>query len=405
MKNIQVGRANEATGVLGRPRTMLDVGCGYGVTGGAIRARGAYVVGIEREADAAKRELNEVIKADPSDGDAIARAVSGRKFDLVLLQGNALHGDLPGLVKKMVGLLEPQGHVALCVPVNGLGRAGAERTLRDAGLEVTRVEPRAGALRAAPSLLADRVAHEIVAMGRPPTKPGPLSLTVGMLTMNEEESIARMIDEIRKYAPDAQILCVDSTTKDRTNLIAEEMGARVIRQLPPRGHGPAMEVLMYEAAKQSDALIYLDCDFTYPAENIPVIRKLLEAGADVVNGARTRKKPEHMPMANYMANKTFVYTARMMHGVPIGDLHSGMRGYRRGVTHAFDFDGEGDAIPIDTLLWPAKSGYHVVEIGIDYNERVGFSKLRKMAGTYWTFVRLARTLAVGSRWKAGYDIR
>ena len=37
----------------------------------------------------------------------------------------------------------------------------------------------------------------------------------------------------------------------------------------------SMELLMYSAAKQSDMLIYLDCDFTYPAENIPVVRRLL----------------------------------------------------------------------------------------------------------------------------------
>ena len=66
--------------------------------------------------------------------------------------------------------------------------------------------------------------------------------------------------------------------------------ARVIRQLPPRGHGPAMEVLMYEAAKQSEALIYLDCDFTYPPSIIPNIRRILESGVDVVNAARTRTR-------------------------------------------------------------------------------------------------------------------
>ena len=51
----------------------------------------------------------------------------------------------------------------------------------------------------------------------------------------------------------------------------------------------------------------------------------------------------------------------------------------------------------DTLLFPAKCGYHVVEMPISYNERVGASKLRKLAGTWWTFVRLARATRVGSR--------
>jgi hypothetical protein len=252
----------------------------------------------------------------------------------------------------------------------------------------------------APGLLAYQ--HLVVARNKP--RPGPLSLTIGMLTMDEEPSIARMMAEIRRYAPDAKILCVDSSVKDKTPFIAEQLGARVLRQLPPRGHGPAMELLMYEAASQSDALIYLDCDFTYPAENIPKIRQILEGGADLVNAARIRSRPEAMPLANYLANKAFVLCAQALNGVPISDLHSGMRGYRASTIRDFSFDGEGDALPIDTLLWPARSGYHTVEIPIDYQERVGVSKLRKLTGTVWTFVRLARTLQVGSRTHAGYEL-
>jgi glycosyltransferase involved in cell wall biosynthesis len=226
-----------------------------------------------------------------------------------------------------------------------------------------------------------------------------------MLTMDEEQSIERIIGEIRKFAPDARILIIDSSMKDQTPFIAERLGARVLRQLPPRGHGPAMELLMYEAAKESDALIYLDCDFTYPPAVIPVIRGILEEGVDVVNASRTRRRPEAMPLPNYLANRTFALTAQIMHGIPTTDLHSGMRGYRSSLIRAFSFDGEGDAIPIDTLLWPTKCGYNVVEIPIKYQERVGFSKLRKMAGTVWTFIRLGKSLRVGSRRSDSYTIR
>jgi hypothetical protein len=254
--------------------------------------------------------------------------------------------------------------------------------------------------RPAQDLLSFR--QVFVARRRP--QAGPLSLVVGMLTMDEEPSVARMIEAIRREAPDAQLLCVDSSLKDRTPRIAEELGATVLRQLPPRGHGPAMELLMTEASKLGDALIYLDCDFTYPPSAIPKLRRILEQGADVVNAARTRERPAAMPLANYAANRAFVGCARLMHGVPVSDLHSGMRGYRSSLIRSFAFDGEGDALPIDTLLWPARTGYRVVEIPIEYQERVGESKLRKLAGTVWTFVRLTKTLGVGTRRDRGYEV-
>lgn len=254
----------------------------------------------------------------------------------------------------------------------------------------------------APGLLA----FQNVIVARKPPRPRKLSLTIGMLTMDEEPSIARMIEEIRAVAPDAKLLCVDSSTRDRTPEIAARMGARVLRQVPARGHGPAMELLMYSAAKQSDALVYLDCDFTYPTSNIPALRRLLEDEAvDVVNCARTRARPTAMPVPNYLANRTFAGLASLLHGVPTVDVHSGMRAYRSSVIRAFDFDGEGDALPLDTLLWPAKCGYRVVEVPIEYDERVGASKLRRLAGTWWTFVRLARAGRVGARGAPRYDVR
>jgi glycosyltransferase involved in cell wall biosynthesis len=250
----------------------------------------------------------------------------------------------------------------------------------------------------APGLLA----FQNVLLCRKPPRRRKMSLTVGMLTMDEEESIEKMIGEIRRVAPDAKILCVDSSTKDRTPEIARRLGARVLRQVPPRGHGPAMELLMYSAAKESDMLIYLDCDFTYPADMIPILRRLVEEeGADVVNCARTRTRPAAMPVPNFLANRAFAAMAHALHGVPTVDVHS----YRSGAIRAFDFDGEGDAVPIDTLLWPAKCGYRVVELSIDYNERVGFSKLRKLAGTVWTLIRLVKTLPVGRRRGERFEVR
>jgi hypothetical protein len=375
---------------LGRPRTVLDVGCAIG----------------------RRLSHSEVTRFDAANAEASWQGLGSQKFDAIAIDAALPNLELRQVLERAQGYLEPEGHVLVSIrsraATNGASNpAGASRgdvekatnVLGELGLEVLRVEQRPALARALRPFAIERV---VVARRRP--KPGPLSLTVGMLTMNEADSIERMMNEIRRVAPDARILCVDSSTKDDTHLIAERMGARVIRQLPPRGHGPAMEVLMYEAAKETDALIYLDCDFTYPPEVIPNIRKILEGGVDVVNAARTRSRPDAMPVPNYLANKSFALIAHATSGAKVADVHSGMRGYRSSLTRAFSFDGEGDAIPIDTLLWPAKCGYRVVEVPIHYQERVGVSKLRKVAGTVWTFIRLAKTLRVGGRARGHYEV-
>ena len=58
-------------------------------------------------------------------------------------------------------------------------------------------------------------------------------ITVAMITRNEEKAVGKVIGDIRAAVPGAEILIVDSSS-DRTADIAQSLGARVIRQFPPR---------------------------------------------------------------------------------------------------------------------------------------------------------------------------
>jgi hypothetical protein len=220
-----------------------------------------------------------------------------------------------------------------------------------------------------------------------------LSLTVEMISMNEEGAVGEVLDEIKRQAPDAQILLVDSSS-DRTPQIAEERGARAVRQVPPRGYGPAMDRLLYEA--KTDVIVTMDCDGTYPAERVLEFHRLVEDGADLVNGTRTRRRPEAMAFANFVANRVFAEAARILHGIPTTDVHSGMRAYRTSMLRGIDLDPDGPALPVELLVVPARLGYRVVEVEIPYYDRIGHTTLNRFDSTMWTFRRLLRA-NVGQR--------
>jgi hypothetical protein len=413
---------------VGRPRTALVIGFGVAESAQLLKDRGAHVTAIEADPShlASTRDIADVTHALPEKD--YLEPVRGKEFDLVLFDDIEDHADFGVLLDAAAERLTDGGHVVGTVH----DHAQLEDRLRSAKLELMRVdfEPRiANALAQATASAADlqtlhttsfrftrrlvypfeRIAakaapgmfgSDAVFVSRKPPAKGKLSLTVGMLTLNEKESVEKMIDEIRAVAPDAKILLIDSSS-DETPEIARAKGARVVRQLPPRGHGPAMERLMYEAQAESDALIYIDCDFTYPTYEIPHIRQILEEGADVVNASRTSNRPKAMPLPNFLANRVFAATASVVHGVPTTDVHSGMRGYRSSVIRGFSFSGEGDALPLDTLILPARSNYNVIEFPIEYSERVGVSKLAKFRGTAWTFIRIASAIGKGDRVRRG----
>jgi glycosyltransferase involved in cell wall biosynthesis len=197
-----------------------------------------------------------------------------------------------------------------------------------------------------------------------------------------------VVNDIKKYAPDAEILIVDSS-KDKTPEIAESLGVKVIRQFPPKGYGRAMDLALRSAS--GDVIITLDCDNTYPANMIPELaRYITEEGYDIVDGSRLKTKPEAMPMINYLANIGFALIASVLFFRYVKDLHSGMRAYKKSLIDKLKYEPAGAALPVELLLRPIKMGCKVKIVYIDYFERIGQSTMMPLQSAWWTLKRILK---------------
>jgi hypothetical protein len=345
-------RSHLLRAAIGRPRTALWFGGGEGIP--LAEDAGATV--------------------ERSEAGAI-----GRAFDLVFLGPGALAaGDPAAAVTRASRHLDDSAHLVID---HGAGTDSdlLLSAMRGAGLEPLWHD---GTGSRRPTLLVGR--------RRPERR--KLSLTVGMISMNEAGAVGGVIDSIRALRPDAEILLVDSS-KDETPAIAERKGARVLRQFPPRGYGPAMTRLLYSAT--TDVIVTMDCDGTYPADRIGEFHALIESGADLVNGTRTHSRPAAMPLPNYVANRAFAAVAGLVHDVSTTDLHSGMRAYRTSMLRALHVPERGAALPVELLIVPARHGYQVEDVDIVYLDRVGASTLRRWDSTLWTFRRIFRSALNG----------
>jgi glycosyltransferase involved in cell wall biosynthesis len=228
------------------------------------------------------------------------------------------------------------------------------------------------------------------------TGPKP-SISIVTITLNEEAAIAKVVPDLRQVIGDSEIIVVDSST-DRTAEIANGLGCKVIKQIPPKGYGNAYHE-GFQAAK-GDIIITLDCDDTYPVQSIPALVEKIQAGFDLVSASRLKKRPQTMPFANYVANCVFACTAFLICGVKSTDLHTGMRAYRREMLQKFPYESASMALAVELYLGPARCHYRCTEIFIDYHERIGASKLQPIAGTIGTFKRIWKW----RRWKNVDDI-
>jgi glycosyltransferase involved in cell wall biosynthesis len=212
------------------------------------------------------------------------------------------------------------------------------------------------------------------------------NLTVALITRNEMGAVPKVIGDIRQAVRDAEILVVDSST-DSTAEVARELGARVIKQFPPRGYGPAMDLALRSAGGQ--VVVTLDCDDTYPAEQIPHLARLvLEDGYDIVDGSRLASKPRAMPWVNYLGNFVFALIASLLFLRRVRDLHSGMRAYRKSLIDELEYRADGAALPVELLLRPIKMRKCLRIVNIEYRERIGQTKMRSLQTSWWTLRRI-----------------
>jgi glycosyltransferase involved in cell wall biosynthesis len=213
-----------------------------------------------------------------------------------------------------------------------------------------------------------------------------ISLT--MITLNEEASVAKVINDIKNLDERIEINIVDSST-DNTPKIAKSLGANVYYQFPPKGYGPAMDYALKSSNRE--IIITIDCDDTYPLDQVDYFSRLIiDENIDVVDGNRLPSKPKNMPLINYVANYLFAFIASVLFFKRIKDLHSGMRAYRKEIVNKIPYEVKGVSLPVELILWPIRLNLKVKFVDIIYRERIGQSKLEPLKAAWWTIIRILR---------------
>ena len=194
-------------------------------------------------------------------------------------------------------------------------------------------------------------------------------VSVVMGTYNEEAAIGTVLEDIAAVTDGrADVVCVDGSS-DRTPEIAREHGARVIEQ-EPLGYGDAAE---------TPVVVTTDCDDTYPMERIPEFLEYVNDGYDVVSGDRLYWGADEMPAVNRLGNAAFAALASLLVGSRVHDTTTGMRAYRREVVEDVELT-QNTGLSAELLIRPLCRDYDVIEVPIDYDDRLGETKLDPLSG-------------------------
>jgi len=210
------------------------------------------------------------------------------------------------------------------------------------------------------------------------------TISVVIATLNEEEGIGPTIDEMQKVLKNPYMVVVDGNSVDRTIEIAKNMGADVLLQ-EGKGKGDAMFQGFRQLGTRVPYVVFTDADYTYPAEYVPGMIEVLEQNPQVGMVIGNRFKGEHnhsKTVTNpfYLGNKLFAFAQLVMNGVNLGDPLSGLRVVRSDILEGWKPKSKGFDVEAEMNALVDRKGYRIVEVPIDYRDRLGEKKLKLRHG-------------------------
>ena len=210
-----------------------------------------------------------------------------------------------------------------------------------------------------------------------------MSTLVLVAALNEEEGISLTLAELRQFLVGSKFLVVDGNSRDRTVDAAKSLGADVLCQ-EGKGKGDAIAYALRQLHDNFDYIIFTDGDYTYPAEYVPHMIRILEESPQVgmVCGNRFNSHMQLRAMGNafYFGNRLLAFTHNLLNGVELRDPLTGLRVIRGNIVKNWQPKSEGFDIEVELNHYVKRHGYDIVEIEIPYRTRVGEKKLKLRHG-------------------------
>ena len=228
-----------------------------------------------------------------------------------------------------------------------------------------------------------------------------------MPTYNERENLPRIVPLVLGQDERIEMLIIDDASPDGTGRIADQLAAdprvQVLHRTGKLGLGTAyLEGFRWALARGYDWVFEMDADFSHDPSHLPDFLSAL-ADHDLVLGSRYlggRVTVVNWPMGRLLLSYFANAYARIVTGVPVADLTSGFKAFRREVLEGIALgrvESEGYAFQIEMTMRAVYAGFSVGEIPIVFVDRSqGQSKMskriiREAIWKVWKFRLLALT--------------
>jgi len=158
----------------------------------------------------------------------------------------------------------------------------------------------------------------------------PAEVTVLVPALNEEATIAEVLDRVLAIPLRVQVIVVDDGSTDRTPEILATYADRVLVLTNASRGGKGNAIRKALPFAEGKATIVQDADLEYAPEQIPdLIRPILDGKANVVYGSRfAQGLPKGMALPNKIVNVLLSLTVRALYFHKVSDEATCYKAFR-----------------------------------------------------------------------------
>lgn len=225
------------------------------------------------------------------------------------------------------------------------------------------------------------------------SQPQDPDVTVIVPALDEQATIAEVVDRLLALPLDLQVVVVDDGSRDKTPEILARYGDRITVVTNERPGGKGMAIRIGLAHARGKVVVIQDADLEYSPEEIPkLVDPILQGVYGVVYGTRfAHGMHRSMALPNKLVNLLLRWEVKLLFGRKLTDEATCYKAFRKDLLHDMELECQRFEFCPEVTAKAIRMGEHIHEEPISYEPRTkeAGKKIRwtDAPDAFWTLLK------------------